>query len=121
MTEDIVEPVLAELAAEIQDHQITLVNRLHNQGEGKVPVRGSKLWLKCVFRNLINNGIKYGGRGCTIVVDFETQGSTCRLNVYNTGQTVPEACRSMLFSYDRSLRRVQEESPGSGPRALPEP
>ena len=89
LTEDIVEPVLAELAAEIQDHQITLVNRLHDQGEGKVPVRGSKLWLKCVFRNLINNGIKYGGRGCTIVVDFETQGSACRLNVYNTGRTCP--------------------------------
>ena len=87
LTEDIVEPVLAELAAEIRDHQITLVNRLHNQGAGKVPVRGSKLWLKCVFRNLINNGIKYGGRGCTIVVDCETQGSACRLNVYNTGRT----------------------------------
>ncbi len=114
LTEDIVEPVLAELAAEIQDHQITLVNRLHNQREGKVPVRGSKLWLKCVFRNLINNGIKYGGRGCTIVVDFETQGSACRLNVYNTGQTVPEACRSMLFSYGRSLRRSQKSRRGLG-------
>ena len=78
LTEDIVEPVLAELAAEIQDHQITLVNRLPNQGKGKVPVRGSKLWLKSAFRNLINNGIKYGGRGCTIVVDLKTQGSVSR-------------------------------------------
>ena len=74
-----VEPVLAELAAEIQDQQITLVNRLHKHGEGKISVKGSKLWLKSVFRNLINNGIKYGGRGCTIVVDFETQGSASRL------------------------------------------
>ena len=98
LTEDIVEPVLAELAAEIRDHQITLVNRLHNQRKGKVPVKGSKLWLKSAFRNLINNGIKYGGRGCTIVVDCETKGSTSRLTVYNTGQTVPEASRSMLFS-----------------------
>ena len=46
LTEDIVEPVLAELAAEIKDHQITLVNRLHNQRGGKLLVRGSKLWLK---------------------------------------------------------------------------
>ena len=74
LTEDIVEPVLAELAAEIRDQQITLVNRLHNQGESKVPVKGSKLWLKSVFRNLINNGIKHGGRGCTIVVDSEARG-----------------------------------------------
>jgi DNA-binding NarL/FixJ family response regulator len=114
LTEDIVAPVLAELAAEIQDQQITLVNRLQNQGEGKVPVRGSKLWLKCVFRNLVNNGIKFGGRGCTIVVDFETRGSACRLNVYNTGQTVPEACRSMLFSYDRNLRRSTKSRRGLG-------
>jgi len=114
LTEDIVEPVLAELAAEIQDHQITMVNRLHNQGESKVPVRGGKLWLKCVFRNLINNGIKYGGRGCTIVVDFENQGSAGRLNVYNTGRTVPEACRSMLFYYDRNLPHSKKSRRGLG-------
>ena len=114
LTEDIVEPVLAELAADIQNHQITLVNRLHNQAEGKVPVRGSKLWLKCVFRNLINNGIKYGGRGCTIVVDLETQGSACRLQVYNTGQTVPEASRPMLFSPIRSMRPSKNRRQGLG-------
>jgi two-component system, sensor histidine kinase and response regulator len=114
LTQDIVEPVLAEMAAEIRNHQITLVNRLHKQGEGKVPVRGSKLGLKCVFRNLINNGIKYGGRGCTIVVDFETQGSACRLNVYNTGQTVPEARRPMLFSPIRRMRSSKNRRQGLG-------
>jgi len=87
---------------------------LHNQAKGKVPVRGSKLWLKCVFRNLINNGIKYGGRGCTIVVDFETQGSACRLQVFNTGQTVPEASRPMLFSPTRSMRLSKNRRQGLG-------
>jgi len=114
VTEDIVEPVLAELAAEIRDQQITLVNRLPNQGESKVPVRGGRLWLKSVFRNLINNGIKHGGRGCTIVVDLETHGSACRLNVYNTGRTVPEASRSMLFSPIRSMRPPKNRSQGLG-------
>jgi two-component system, sensor histidine kinase and response regulator len=100
--EDIVDPVVAELAAEIQAQQITLVNRLrHNQGDLST-VRGSKMGLRSVFRNLINNGIKYGGPGCVIVVDCEMQGSTSRLTVYNTGQTVPETSRSMLFSPVRS-------------------
>ena len=72
------------------------------------------MWLKSAFRNLINNGIKYGGRGCTIVVDLETKGSASRLKVYNTGQTVPEACRSMLFSYDRSPRRSKQKCRGLG-------
>jgi two-component system sensor histidine kinase/response regulator len=114
VAQDIVEPVLAELAAEIQDHQITLVNRLDIRGEVKVPVRGSKLWLRSAFRNLINNGIKYGGRGCTIVVDYETKGPACRLKVYNTGPAVPAACRSMLFSYDRSPRRAKQKCRGMG-------
>jgi CheY-like chemotaxis protein len=35
VTEDIVEPVLAELAADIQNHQIPLVKRLHNRGKAR--------------------------------------------------------------------------------------
>jgi CheY-like chemotaxis protein len=114
LKEDIVEPVLAELAAEIRDQQITLVNRLNNRREGKVTVKGSRLWLKSVFRNLINNGIRYGGPGCTIMIDFETHGSGCRLNVYNTGKAVPEECRSMLFSSTPGLRRSQKHPWGLG-------
>jgi two-component system sensor histidine kinase/response regulator len=114
LNDDIVEPVLVDLAGDIQDHHITLVNRLHNQSAGRIPVRGSKLWLRSVFRNLINNGIKYGGRGCTIVVDCEMYGSNCRLHVYNTGQTVPEACRSMLFTDSPRMRRSQKSRQGLG-------
>ncbi len=114
LREDIVEPVLVELATDIRDHRITMVNRLPNRLEGKIPVRGSKPWLKSVFRNLINNGIKYGGNGCTIVVDFETQGSNCRLNVYNTGKAVPEAHRSMLFSQGPEMRRSKKGRSGLG-------
>jgi DNA-binding response OmpR family regulator len=114
LTEDIVEPVLAELAAEIQNHQITLVKRLPNPEEGKVPVRGGRSGLKSVFRNLINNGIKHGGCGCTIVVDLETQGSACRLNVYNTGHTVPEASRATLFSPPRNKRSSKNRRRGLG-------
>ena len=116
-----VELVLAELAAEIRDQHITLVDRLPNQGKSKVPVRGSKFWLKSVFRNLINNGIKHGGRECTIVVDLETQGSASRLHVYNIGQTVPEECLSMLFANGRKPPQSKESCPRSGCRALPEP
>ena len=98
LSEDIVDPVLAQLDDEIQNQHITLVNRLHHNLGDLLTVRGSKLGLRSVFRNLISNGIKYGGPGCTIVVDCEMQGSTSRLTVYNSGQTVPEALRSMLFS-----------------------
>ncbi|MEJ2671188.1 MAG: hybrid sensor histidine kinase/response regulator [Deltaproteobacteria bacterium] len=114
LRKDIVEPVLAELASEIRDHRITLENRLPERLKGKIPVRGNKLWLKSVFRNLITNGIKYGGNGCTIVVDLETQGAHCRLNVYNTGKTIPEAHRSLLFSFEPEMRRSKKGLRGLG-------
>jgi signal transduction histidine kinase len=114
LRQDIVEPVLTELAADIRDHKVTLENRLPDRPEDKIPVRGSKSWLKSVFRNLINNGIRYGGSGCTIIVDFENQGANCRLNVYNTGQTVPEAYRSMLFTYGPGMRRSKKGRKGLG-------
>jgi two-component system, sensor histidine kinase and response regulator len=114
LREDIVGPVLDELAPEIQDHQISLVNRLLDLGNSKVTVRGSKLWLKCVFRNLVSNGIKYGGRGCTIVLDLEDQGATCRLNVYNTGRPIPEARRSMLFSCGSTAEQAKKGRQGLG-------
>jgi CheY-like chemotaxis protein len=114
LCEDVVEPVLAELATEMQNRQVTLMNRLHDHPKGKIPVRGSKMWLKCVFRNLINNGIKYGGRGCTIVVDLESEGANCRLHVHNTGKTVPEASRSLLFTHNPDMRRVKTTSRGLG-------
>ncbi len=77
-------------------------------------VKGSKSCLKSAFRNLINNGIKYGGRGCTIVVDLKTRGAVSQLRVYNTGRTVPEECRPMLFSYGRSLSQPKKCVRGMG-------
>jgi two-component system, sensor histidine kinase and response regulator len=114
LAQDVIAPVLAELAPEIREQQITLVNRLDEQQEGKIPVRANKLSLKCVFRNLMNNGIKYGGPGCTIFIDCETQGSTFRLSVHNTGQTVPEDNRAKLFSYGRNLWQSPKSRHGLG-------
>lgn len=114
LNEDVVEPVLAELAAEIKDHHIMLVNRLHSQPGGKLMVKGSKVWLQSVFRNLINNGVKYGGPNCTIVVDCQIKGSASRLTVYNSGETVPEARRSMLFFPIRSMRQAKNRRQGLG-------
>jgi DNA-binding NarL/FixJ family response regulator len=114
LTVDVVEPVLAELDTTIQAHQITLVNRLGNQAEGKIAVRGKKSWLKGVFRNLITNGITHGGRGCTIVVDLERDASRCRLHVYNPGKTVPAAYQPMLCSYGQGICRSKKNRQGLG-------
>jgi signal transduction histidine kinase len=110
---DVVNPVLEELAAELRNHQINLDNRLSRQPAEAIPVKGGKVWLKSVFRNLVNNGIRHGGDGCTIVIDWQRQGNDCRLNVYNTGKPVPEEHRSLLFSnFAKKMRRAK--GPGGG-------
>jgi signal transduction histidine kinase len=105
LKQDIVQPVLAELAPEFQEYDINLDNRLESHLEEMIAVKGSRLWLKSVFRNLINNGIKHGGRGCSIVIDCERRGLHCRLNVQNSGKAIPEEYRSLLFSNQRMKTR----------------
>jgi len=104
LREEIVAPVLEELSEEIRDHRITIDNRLSLLPAAvAIPVKGSKLYLKSVFRNLLDNGIKHGGDGCTIVIDLEDGGDNCRLQVYNSGKPVPEENRALLFSHARRL------------------
>jgi signal transduction histidine kinase len=105
---DVVNPVLEELAVELRNHRIILDNRLSRRPAEVIPVKGSRVWLKSVFRNLVNNGIRHGGAGCTIVIDWRKQGNNCRLNVYNSGKPVPEEYRSILFSsFAKKMRRAQ--------------
>jgi signal transduction histidine kinase len=104
---------LSELSEEIREQKITLENRLDHFPGGAIPVKGSKLWLMSVFRNLVNNGIKYGGLGCTIVIDWEKQGTNCRLNVYNSGKPIPEEKRTLLFS-NHSLKHRKDKGDRSG-------
>lgn len=108
---DVVAPVLEELGVELGNHRITVDNRLERPPVEVIPVKGSKLWLKSVFRNLVNNAIRYGGLGCTIVIDWQKRGKNCLLNVSNTGKPVPEEYRSMLFS---NATRKMRQAKGSG-------
>jgi len=111
---DVVSPILEELAGELRHHRITLVNRLNQTPGGTIAVKGSKFWLKSVFRNLINNGVRHGGHGCTIVIDWQKQGDHCRLYVYNTGKPVPEVDCSLLFSNFKKMRRAKSAGMGLG-------
>ena len=105
LQQDVIEPVLEELAPEMQGQQITIKNRLDSFPAYLIPVKGNKLTLKSIFRNLLNNAIKYGGTGCCIVINLEMQGSKCRLHVYNTGAPIPEDYRPLLFSKQLRLAR----------------
>jgi len=114
LSRDVVAPVLEELAEELRDHQVTLENRLGFH-PGSIPVKGSRVWLKSVFRNLINNAIRHGEPGCNIVINWERQGDNSLLHVYNSGDPVPEESRSILFAnFSPQFRSARGAGAGLG-------
>ncbi|MFZ5450822.1 MAG: ATP-binding protein [Thermodesulfobacteriota bacterium] len=107
LRDEIVAPVLEEFSEEIRDHGITIDNRLQAMPAATIPIKGSKLYLKSVFRNLMSNGIKYGGDGCAIIIDLEERGANCILKVWNRGGQVFEEKQPLLFPGSRHV--VKEE------------
>lgn len=98
LRQDIIDPILNELANDIEQREIVIDNRLGAIPAGRIPVRANKIWLQTVFRNLFSNAVKYGGRGCRIAFGFEDHGAHYRLNVYNSGAPVPLELQSRLFT-----------------------
>ncbi len=98
LRDDIVHPVLEELFPEIKAHQIHIDNRIEEVQTLQIPITGSRIWLKTVFRNLIKNAIQYGDIGGTIAFGLDTLGSSYRLNVFNSGKPIPEPWRRNLFT-----------------------
>jgi signal transduction histidine kinase len=95
---DIINPVLEELDAEIKAREIQIENGLSTISINPILIKGNKIWLKIVFRNLIKNAMKYGDKGGTITIGFENHGSYGRFNVFNSGKPIPEEYRDKLFT-----------------------
>ncbi|MBN2466651.1 MAG: PAS domain-containing protein [Deltaproteobacteria bacterium] len=115
LREDIIDPVLAELSQEMEQQDIVIDNRLGAIPANQIPINANRVWLKIVFRNLFSNAIKYGGKGCTIAFGFEDHGSYYKLNVYNSGEPIPEQCRDRLFTrFFRIGGKDQRVSDGMG-------
>jgi signal transduction histidine kinase len=98
LNQDVVQSVLLELSKDIQDLSITVENDLDGLSDKAHFIQGDRFWLKAIFRNLIRNAIKYGGKGCRIAIGFEDLKFQFRMNVHNTGKPIPEEFRDRLFT-----------------------
>ena len=98
LKQDVINPVLEELSAELKEQQIWMDPCFDGMSRNGIPIKASRIGLKAVFRNLIQNAIKYGGKGCTISLGLEDHGGSYQLNVYNSGSPIPEGYRDKLFS-----------------------
>jgi CheY-like chemotaxis protein len=98
LREDVVGPILEELKDEVRHNGITLDNRLALLPPAQQIIRGDRVALKSIFRNLLQNAITYGGFGCTICIEVDEAPSHFRLQVQNSGSHLPHGQQETLFS-----------------------
>ena len=103
LKQDIINPILEELSPELRGHCIRVEHRFDEVSTRRISIKGNRFWWKTVFRNLLKNAIKYGNPGGTVVIGFQNQGSFYRLNVYNSGQPIPEEYRNKIFTKFKSF------------------
>ncbi|MFZ2088530.1 MAG: ATP-binding protein [Desulfobaccales bacterium] len=96
--EDVVIPVLDELWDDLQKHGVALENHLDFLPSHLGIVKGDKVALRGVLRNLINNAIHYGGKGCSLKIDYDRSEPFFRLQVFNSGPVPPKKTRCTLSS-----------------------
>jgi PAS domain S-box-containing protein len=97
LREDIIDPIIVEFSQEIEEGAIQIDNRLGGIPGDKILVSANKNWLAIVYRNLFTNAIRYTPRGGTIAYGFEDKGEVYRLNVFNTGPSIPVEKRKSIF------------------------
>ncbi len=105
LREDVIEPVVQEFGEELQNHHITLENRVALLPKARQSVRGDRATLKSVFRNLLNNAITHGGCGCTISIDVAEGAEHFRLRVQNSGSPIAPGCQKEMFAANKKVRR----------------
>lgn len=100
LKEEVIDPVLAEFSPEIRERHLKVENRIDSIKASQSSFKMNKIWLKTVFRNLLKNAIQYSDLGGTIAVGLENHRSSYCLNVYNSGDPIPEGWRHKLFTKD---------------------
>lgn len=96
--EDVVAPVLDELWDDLQKHGVAIENHLDFLPSHLGIVKGDKVSLRSVFRNLINNAIQHGGKRCSLKIDYDRSEPFFRLQVFNSGPVPSQKTRCTLSS-----------------------
>ncbi|RJR46762.1 MAG: sensor histidine kinase [Desulfobacteraceae bacterium] len=101
---DVLDPVLAELANEINRRKAVFHNGVESIPSEMLTLQGDSFWLKVIFRNLLRNALKYGGQGVQLSAGLRFRNDVFIVNIFNSGQSIPEEHRPYLFERMKSFR-----------------
>ena len=93
LVSDVVRPVLDELSHAVQERAVNVRNELPEH----LPMVADAALLRVVYKNLIDNALKYGREGGTIALRFAREDGAYRLEVWNEGQGLPAESLEQLF------------------------
>jgi signal transduction histidine kinase len=118
LMKDVLIPVLKELSSELKGRRLMIDHRLHAMSNKPISIRTNGIWLKMVFRNLLRNAVRYGDKEGMITIGFEDRSSCYRLNIYNSGKTIPEEYREGLFTKSMRSMNGKDGKGGAGGTGL---
>ena len=98
LQEDVVGPILEELKIDLSRNHIDLDNRLATLPPTQQVVRGDRVTLKSVFRNLLTSAINHGGYGSSICLEVDEAPTHFRLRVQNNGESLFPKNQQEMFT-----------------------
>ena len=111
VTEDVLKPILDELEPAVVSHRITVLNRL------AVPlyVSADPALLRIVFKNLLDNALKYGRDGGRIRIDGRPENGCTLFEVWNEGNGLsPEQIPQLFKKFKRFQSDTEATPKGTG-------
>ncbi len=110
MIKDVVAPLLEEFREAIASKAVIVSNEL----PAAIALKGDRDLLQVVYKNLIDNALKYGRQGGTIKLTFTSTAQAMQFAVWNEGENLSEAQLAQVFDKFVRLRREEGLTQGTG-------
>ncbi|HDM77871.1 MAG TPA: hybrid sensor histidine kinase/response regulator [Deltaproteobacteria bacterium] len=112
---DVIWPVLAELNKEFREANASAESVLTGFPDRPLYINANRVWLKMIFRNLIMNALKHGGKGCRIEVGVKDLGTVYEFLIFNSGRALPAENKEKIFEkFTTGVNEMCDETTGLG-------
>ncbi|SBS34196.1 Sensor protein QseC [Marinomonas spartinae] len=105
--------LLQEVVAELVPLALKQNQKIMLETEGQASeIQGNEIFLGCLFRNLIDNAIRYSGEGASICVDIREEDNSFQVSVTDNGRGMSQEEIERVF--ERFYRGSQAQSKVNG-------
>jgi DNA-binding response OmpR family regulator len=114
LQKDVIAPVLDEFAVDILENDITVEFMDKMISTQKTVIHASKALMKAAVRNIVNNAIKYGGKGGTIGFFLGKMNDYYLVDISNSRSVIPKSKLPTLFKMPERISKKTWLADGAG-------